>query len=145
MRECGCQSNNCGCNIFAVIVSIIIGLITGFVFSIGLIPGAILFIIIALVFSVFSVGTVLFSAFVANVGKYTNSFYKCVCSYGKCVLIGAIGTFISTTVTITIGILIPILSAILVGISTVFFVFLVINVFSMIYCIIKNSCRHCEE
>lgn len=147
MGDCECKQNSSfGCSIFSFIISIVIGVIFGVLFSLGLIPVTLNFIKIALVMSAIAMAILLVSLFASNYIRGCNGFDKCVCSVGKCLLIGAIGTFLSATAAATAGLIISsIVSAIFVGLTMIFFIFMIIAIISTFYCVIKRTCKNYEE
>ena len=67
---------------------------------------------------------------------------KCVCSSGKCILLGSIGTFLSTTLALTVGVATATIAAIIfVTLAAFFFVVMLVSVVSLISCLIKETCR----
>lgn len=146
MNECGCTKNyGSGCGILGAVISIIVGIAVGILFALGLIPFITVFIAIAIIFSVISLGILLVSLIGANVTKSYNAFDKCICSTGKNVLLAAIGTLLVTTVALVTGVVaVSILSIILVSISTFLFVWLVILITKLLWCVIDKTCRKCE-
>lgn len=144
--ECKCSNGIFGYNVVAVIISILIGIVVGILFSLALIPETLIFIIVALVFSVVSLAILLGSLGVANVTRERNAFSKCVCTTGKCILVGSIGTLLASTIALTIGIgTATIASIIFVGLTAFFFIWTIISVFYMVWCAIKRTCNRCCE
>ena len=144
MENCDCKKG-IACNAAGVLVGLIIGTIFA-VISILLAPLAIGFVIISLIFSAIAFLVLVASLFTANIVKCYTPIEKCICSNAKCLLIGSIGTFITSTVSLTFGIiLIPIISAIVIGILAFFFTLTLIGLISFVKCLIKGTCRKCED
>ena len=103
--------NNCGCNkiglticeIVGIVLSIIAGVAAGIIFSLGLIPSIISFVIVALATSGVALLVLLGSLIAANNMKGYNGFNKCICKSGRFVLTGTIGTLLAATLAITTG------------------------------------------
>lgn len=147
MRNCGCKSFcSIGCDISSFIISIIVGIIVGVVFSLGLIPSTITLLIIAIATSAVALGVLVATLIAANNENGCNRISRCICSNGKCVLIGIIGTFLATAIALIIGVAaVTTVAAVFVGIAALFFVFLIINLFSMLFCIINENCKYIDE
>ncbi|MBR2744242.1 MAG: hypothetical protein IKE01_02960 [Clostridia bacterium] len=147
MENCGCKKSNLtACEFIGVILSLVAGVAVGILFAFGFIPIALNFITIALVFSVVTIGILIFSLFTANVVKGNNAFYKCACKYAKLLLAGSIGTFLSTTISAIIGVTVfTIPATIFVALAAFFFVMMITALICLISCIIDKTCNSCDE
>lgn len=131
--------NNCA---YAVIISIIIGILTGVLFSEGLIPIALNFIKVSLVMSAISMALLACSLYVANVSEGCNIFRKCTCDISICLLVPTIGTLLAATAAATAGFVsTSIASIITVGLTAFFFAWLIFSLVSFFSCLIKYTCR----
>lgn len=146
MRSCDCgKSGKDCCCIAAALFSFIISVIVGILYAIGLIPVAIIFILIALIVSVLSIVVLGGTLFSANLMERCNGFRKCLCK-NKCLLISSIGTLILGTITTSVGIInISIISIVGVALTTFFFTWMVISLYSLLSCIIKETCKNRED
>lgn len=134
-----CNKNNCiaNCEIIGFTVSTIVGIIIGYLFAVGLIPITINLITIALFMSVIGL------AILVATLLFTNRInYECICKISKLLLIGSIGTLISTTISAILGVtIISLIASIFVGLSAFFFVLMIISIICLINCIIKELCK----
>lgn len=146
--------DNCGinklgltiCEIVGIILGIIAGVAAGIIFSLGLIPSIISFVIVALITSGVSLLILLGAIAIGNNVKGFNSLNKCICKAGRFVLTGAIGTLLSGTLAITTGFTTTaIASIVFVALTAFFFVLLVVALICLFSCLIKQSCRCREE
>ena len=65
-----------------------------------------------------------------------NDTRECTCKYGVCVLLGALGTLVTSIIAITLGALSTLLTFLIVG----FLVWLIVALVLWIICIIKGLC-----
>ena len=146
--------NNCGCNkigltvceIVGIVLGIIAGVAAGIVFSIGLIPSTISFVIVALITSGVALLVLLDLLIAANNMKGYNGFNKCICKSGRFLLTGAIGTLLAGTLAIATGFTITaIASIVFVALTAFFFVLLIVALICLLSCVIKESCRCRDE
>ena len=147
MENCGCKKSGLTtCEFIGVILSLIAGVEVGILFSFGLIPITLNFITIAIIMSVIALAILLGSLFTANIIKGNNAFYKCTCRFAKLLLAGSIGTFLATTISAIIGVTVTtIVATIFVALSAFFFVLMITALICLISCIIKQTCRMCDE
>lgn len=142
---CGCECGNNGlnnCIVIGIILALILGVTTGIVYFLGLIPIPLNFITIALIISVASIGILLGTLITANIIEGSNSFRKCVYKFSRFVLAGSFGTFLATTLAVTVGVVdISIISTIFVAISAFFFVLLIVALICLLSCLIKYTNR----
>lgn len=143
MGECGCKcKGGFGSCLLGVILGVIAATAVGILFSFGLIPITLNFIIIALVTSVVSLGVLLGTLYAVKINNGYDCATKCVCSSGKCILLGSIGTFLATTLALTVGVATATIAAIIfVTLAAFFFVVMLVSVVSLISCLIKETCR----
>ena len=138
---------NC-CNFTtSLIVSIIVGIGVSVVFSLGFLASIVTALWIAFGFSVLSVVALLVLAPLSSMNK-SMALRKCLCYYGKALVIGSIGTLIASLIALTL--ILSIASA--VSIIVMFFVgtlfsLLLISIVQFILCIINydccEPCSHC--
>ncbi len=138
---------NC-CNFTtSLIVSIIVGIGVSVVFSLGFLASIVTALWIAFGFSVLSVVALLVLAPLSSMNK-SMALRKCLCYYGKPLVIGSIGTLIASLIALTL--ILSIASA--VSIIVMFFVgtlfsLLLISIVQFILCIINydccEPCSHC--
>lgn len=141
MGECKCSYR---CNCVTIIISILIGVAAGIIFAITQIPVIVIFSLISLIGSVVSLAFLLTSLGIANLGREANAFSKCICSEGKCILIGSIGTLVTSILSLIIGAAGGIIfSTLLFGLNVFFFVWTLISILSFIWCLINKTCRYC--
>ncbi len=128
--------------ILAVIISTIVGVAVGILFSFGLIPVTLNLIRIALIISVIAIGILLSTILSANFSRECKVI-RCICWAGKMLLIGAIGTLLSGTIVAVIGLTeVPVLSAVFVGLTAFFFIWTILYIIFLIKCLI---CKICER
>lgn len=138
---------NKNCNflygIIGIIIGIVAGVAVGIVYSLGLIPITINLIIIALAFSIVALGILLATLIVPCCSRECIKKEKCVCSIGKILVIGIIGTFLASTISLTIGVAtVSTVAAIFVGLTAFFFVVTIILITWLFICLIKNNCDY---
>ena len=82
--------------------------------------------------------TIVILTFVAVFAGSTrdNDTRECTCKYGVCVLLGALGTLVTSIITITLGALTTVLTFLIVG----FLVWVIVALAFWIICIIKGLC-----
>ena len=139
------ENNNCvslGCGFGSIIISIILAVAFAILYNLSLIPITLNFIIVAIVTTVITLAILLATIVLANVLKdCENPFKECLCENGSCVLAGVVGTFLATTAALVVGVTeVTVASTIIVGLSMLFFVFMVIQIFKLINCVIEKSC-----
>ena len=128
--------------ILAVIISTIVGVAVGILFSFGLIPVTLNLIRIALIISVIAIGILLSTILSANWARECKVI-RGICWAGKMLLIGAIGTLLSGTIVAVIGLTeVPVLSAVFVGLTAFFFIWTILYIIFLIKCLI---CKICER
>lgn len=128
-------SRNCGCSIWLTISTFVAIIVAG-LFFLGLLPNiqTALFIILAIaVISLFLLINCLNSCCTRQ---------ECFEEYGICILVGAIGSIISSVLalsfTLTTG---SILSAILVGLAAFFFILTLVSTIGLIICLLNVNSR----
>lgn len=119
------------------IISIILGIIVGFISFVVAIPGIVTAIWIAFGLSIAALILVFLTAIQAQ-GREE----WCVCKYGSCITIGAIATIIATIIGLSITIATGILAiSILIGLGTLFLAFTIFGVLEFIMCLVKTNCK----
>ena len=143
MEDYGCRKNGLStCEVIGLVLGIIAGVAVGILFSLGLIPSTISFIIIALITSAVVLAILIFSLFGANAIKGCSAFYKCICKHAGFVLTGAIGTLLAGTIALTAGLTVTaLISIIFVALTVFFFVIMITSIICLYSCIIKQICR----
>lgn len=127
--------NKVGNCLIAAIISVILGAIVGFVSFGTAIPG-----IVTVVWISFGIGVgALVLAGLNSCGREE----KCICQYGKCIAIGAIGTIIASiiglAITITTGV---VLISVLIGLGTFFLAFTLLSVLGYALCLSEINCKY---
>lgn len=128
----------CGeCNyIGSIAFSILVGIIIGAIFFLGLIPG--ITTVIAIVLGLAVLNFILF--FINFVFGENNE--KCRCRFGNSIVVGIIGTIalsiIALGITLTTG---SVLVAILIGVLAFFVTFMLINILLYLLCVTNRECN----
>lgn len=126
----------CGCFIPAI-VSIILAIIVGIISFSEIIPELFLVILVALGIGIGSVFVVLYV-----VTQTQGREERCICKYGDCVSIGAIGTIITAIIGLTVTIVTgSIAISVLIGLGTLFLSFTIFSVLELLLCLTKTSCK----
>lgn len=128
---------NCNC-LVALIVAIFLGVILGALAFTGTLTSIATLGWIA--FGVTGVTLILLTIIAAFAGNKTG---RCVCCYGRCLLTGIVGTFITLLIGIAFT-LTGIALAIVVGVGAIFAIFLFLTFIQFVICLIENTCR-CRE
>ncbi|MPN25107.1 hypothetical protein SDC9_172514 [bioreactor metagenome] len=136
----GCKFSACSC--LGVVISIIFGAVIGVLFAFDLIP----FITTAL-WIVFGLGVLalIFLLIAVLVGAATGSpaLSKCLCSNALCLLVGTIGTIVSSVIALSFVLeATSIFAAAIVAIVAFFLAFMLIGLIAMIACIASELCCH---
>lgn len=141
-----CKQNCCSFTT-SLIVSIIVGVGVAVVFSLGFLASIVTALWIAFGISVLSIIALSVLAPLSSMNK-SMALKKCLCYYGKPLVIGSIGTLITSIVSLTLVLSI----ASTVSIIIIFFVgalfsLLLISIVQFILCIINydccEPCSHC--
>lgn len=132
----GCKRSY-GCFI-PVIISLIIAIIVGVIFTPAVVTG-----LTTLLFIIFGVAAFFLVSLIAIIlfGRKKEEF--CVCEYGTCLLVGALGAIIASAITLALTVSATV-TAILIGIVTFFIVLAIIQFFLLILCLIKTDCMYKE-
>ena len=143
MPICDCDRNGISvCNVIAIVLGIIAGVVVALLFAAELIPTIGAFVVIALIAAVIGIFVLLGSLFTANLIKGNNSFYKCTCRYAKYVLAGTIGTLIAGTLAAVSSLATTSIAVtILIALLAFFFVLLVVTLICLLSCIIEQTCK----
>ena len=131
-----------GCNIFAVIASLLIGIGIALLVYYGLIP---LGLIENVAFLPIITATITLLALVVVplfAHRISPCALKCVCIYGYCLLGAAAGSLITTIIAL---IIIPNLIAltVLIGLIVFFFSLLFLTIVDFIICLLRELCCRC--
>lgn len=139
MMECEYKRSN-SLAIYRAIVSIVLGIAIGVAQFFGLIANVSSFLTIILSVAVVAVGWILLSILIDGfVQNKRACCYSGIETEARDSLIGAIGAIITATIAFTIGIVASsIVSAILIGITSIFGIFLIIRIFNLINKLIKE-------
>lgn len=142
-----CKQNSCN-SATALIISVIIGIGISVLFSCGLLANICITLWISLLLSIIS----LISLFVFLPLASTNIFSslkKCICTHGKGLIIGTIGTFVATLAALSLPICFYSVLIILFFLSGTFLSFLIISIAKFLFCLLINDCcKHipcCKE
>jgi len=134
--------NKCGFGIgdcIALILSIAVAIVVGIFFAGGSIPGIVTFITIALITSAVIAFLLVILTILRSVSIKENS--RCICCNATALLVGTFGTFIASVAAITSGIAVgSIASAVFVGLSALFFIFMIFKIFTWIRCAFLEKC-----
>ncbi len=138
---------NCSCGgkltcVVEVIISIIIGIVVGVLFANSIITTLAGFIIISLIVSAIGLAILIGSLAVANLLGECNSYKKCICKIGTCLLFASLGGLIVGTIAVILNLaVVGIASILAVGFTAFFFVWVILSIFSLALCLIKETCR----
>ena len=135
----GCNCS-CGCGAVGTIFGIILGVIVAVLFSLGLTP-----LILSGIWVAFSVG-VASLAFVLILAAFTGcstsccNVEKCLIKKLKCLLIGILGTILTTLALVSISLEISsIVVTIIVALATFFLIFLISSIVSFLKCLVYRQ------
>ena len=135
-----CCGENYSCAI-TIIISLLLGVIAGILFFLGILTEITVSLIIAIILALI-IGTFLFVLII--IPRYN----ECVRNASCCVLIGLIGTLLTSLITLSIDItMISVAVAILIGLAIFFASLMIIKFFGLLNCIInynRNSDIDCE-
>ena len=142
MDNCEYKKNNTTFfQIITIIISIIAGVAVGILFYLNLIPLPLNIVKIAIVMSVYILGFLLLSLFTNSLTD--NRIYtKCICKFAKMSFVGAIGTFLSSTILaiVNVRIITPIAIA-FIGLDSLFFVLMLISFIGFFSCLIDRTLK----
>ena len=135
-------TKNCA---ISIILSAIIGIVIGGLFSTGAILSITAGIIVALIFAAISL-----LSLVIAVSLKGHRDEKCLCNNGPCALIGIIGTVITGVIGLSIILTPAFTSILLVGFIGFFFALTVISTLLLVMCLLLNKCtkdcyKCCDE
>ena len=141
--ECyNCSDNGKGICIIEVIISIIAGVLVGVLFSNSVITALTGFVAVALIVSAIGLAILLGSLAISSVSGACNEFKKCICKNGTCLLVASLGGLIAGTVAVILNIaVVSIATTLAIAFTTFFFVWVILSIFSLILCLIKETCR----
>lgn len=66
--------------------------------------------------------------------------HDCLCRYGFCLLSGAVGTLVTTIITLSIALATNVIGAIIVAIGAFFFTLMLLSVIGFLACMLCNHC-----
>lgn len=137
---CPCRS---GCGIIGSVLGIVIGIITAIFFALGYIPLILNGIWVALGIGGATLLYVLIAPlFILRISSTAGNFVSCFCKYGRCLLIGAIGTVLSALAAVSITLDISVIAIIaLIGTGTFFLVFAISALIEFVKCLIAGACK----
>lgn len=142
MDNCEYKKNNTTFfQIITIIISIIAGVAVGILFYLNLIPLPLNIVKIAIVMSVYILGFLLLSLFTNSLTD--NRIYtKCISKFAKMSFVGAIGTFLSSTILaiVNVRIITPIAIA-FIGLDSLFFVLMLISFIGFFSCLIDRTLK----
>ncbi len=136
-------TKNCA---ISIILSVIIGIVIGGLFSTGTIISITTGIIVALIFAAIALLSLVITV---SLVKGRNE-EKCLCNNGPCALIGAIGTIVTGIVGLSITLTTAFASILLVGFIGFFFTLTLISILLLVMCLLMNKCtkdcyKCCDE
>lgn len=139
----GCKK--CGPSIYDIVITVVaiaLAIIVSIFFAQGTIPGMFIFTIIAFIVSAVVLFDLLaMSSIIGIVGKKCGDSDRCICCNGKGLLIGTIGTFVSSIAAITLGLLTTLIAEVIfVGLTIFFFTIMILKIFSWISCVVSEKC-----
>lgn len=137
---CHCRS---GCGVLGTIFGIAFGVITAIFFALGYIPLILNGIWVALGIGGIALLYVLIaSLFISGSSNVFGNFASCFCNYGRCLLIGAIGTVLTALAAVSITLDISVIAVVaLIGIGTFFLVFFISVLIQFVKCLISGVCK----
>lgn len=125
--------------ILSLLISILLGIIAGIAFFFCLLPG-----ITTLPLFVFLTGTSTLVSFSILFGIIRH--LKCVCRYGRCILIGSVLSIILSAIACILRIVaFNIGFAILVALFVAAFFFTIFTFYAFLSCLLKENCCSCHE
>lgn len=137
---CPCRS---GCGIVGTVTGIVIGIITAIFFALGYIPLILNGIWVALgIGGAMLLYVLTASLFMLRISDTAGNSRSCFCKYGKCLLIGAVGTVLSALAAVSITLDISVIAIVaLIGVGTFFLVFLISALAQFVKCLISDTCK----
>lgn len=137
---CPCRS---GCGIIGAVLGIVIGIITAIFFALGYIPLILNGIWVALgIGGAMLLYVLIAPLFISGLSNASGNFGSCFCKYGKCLLIGAVGTVLSALAAVSITLDISVIAIVaLIGIGTFFLVFAISALIQFVKCLISGACK----
>ena len=142
MEGYNCSYGCKGSCIIELVLSIIAGVVVGILFANEIITASIGFVIVSLIIAALGLATLLGSLFSANLLNNCNSFKKCICKNATCLLVAGIGGLIAGTIALFVDLATAAIASILVvAFITFFFIWTILSIFSLILCLIKETCK----
>lgn len=132
--ECRCSNCTSG-----IIVSLIFGIITAVLFSLGITELIMNSIWVSLGFAAISLIYIMTLAVISNIADKFSSLRHCLFKNIKCLTISIFGCIISSVVLVSLTLNIAsIITTIIVGLSAFFFMLLIFSMISLIKCLIYS-------
>ncbi len=142
MDEYTCRRFVRGISIIEVLISIVIGIVGGIVFTNGLLATVTTFANVALVAA--AVISIIFTLLILGAKAFgkCSGFDRCICKIGGCLLASIIGTIFAGITLLIIEISTGTIASILsVGFGAFFFVWMILSIVSLIGCLIRDICN----
>ena len=138
MENCGCsKGTNIVGSILEVIISIILAVVVGVLFSNGVITTLTSFVIIGLITSAISLLILISSLYFSNIVE-TCSIKRCTNRVSTSLLVSSIGGIIAGAIALTISIATATVASILaISFVTFFFIWNLLSIISLILCLSK--------
>lgn len=136
-----CKQNSCN-NVIALILSVIIGIGISVLFSCGLLANICIALWISLLLSIISL-VALFVFLPLSSTNIFSSLKKCICKHGKSLIVGSIGTLVTTIAALSLPVCFYSVLIILFFLIGTFLSFLIISIAKFLFCLlIDNCCKH---
>ena len=136
-----CKQNSCN-NAIAIILSVVIGLGISVLFGLSLIPNAIFALWIAFGLSILSLIALLFLIPLAGFNNFS-SLKKCMCEYSKNLIVGTIGTLVTTIAALSLTLTVSTALIIIFFLIGTFLSLLIISLTQFLWCLINSDCCKC--
>ncbi|MBP3707764.1 MAG: hypothetical protein J6J36_04055 [Clostridia bacterium] len=144
MMECEYKKSN-SLAIYRAIISIVLGVGIGVATFFGLVTNITTLLTIIISVAVVAVGWILLSILIDGFAQNKSPCCAGIEAEARDSLIGAIGAIITSTIAFTVGIVASsIVSAILLGVTSIFAIFLIIRIFNLINKLIKEVSNYRE-
>ena len=128
-----------GCKCLSLIISAVAAIVVGALYFNGLITNITTVLWIALGIAVS--GFLFLAAALIISGLFQSiPLSSCLCSNGRCLLIGIIGTVLSVIVALSFTLAVDIFSTVIVALAALFTVLTLISLFSLFSCLICGNC-----
>lgn len=135
-----CNFSACSC--ISILIAVLFGVAIGILFFFDLIPAAIVTTWIAFGVAIFALAVLIIGVLFAAASS-SGALIRCLCSNAVCLLVGIIGTLITTIIALSIDLATGVVGiALLFGVGAFFFLLTVIALIALILCIV---CRLCSR